>query len=130
MNMSNFAAPVALVLSTGAIVATGALWNTAQSETDPVAPLRSDLRSAATDLDEAKKRIGVLEEALAGADERIAKLVKQDQEDEMLRQCAREFGQQAQGMTVQYGYASPDYSLSAPCTDWLYNTGEGDGEGH
>jgi hypothetical protein len=126
MKLANALSALAVVVSAGAIVVTGASWNAAQSETDPTAPLRQELQLQSSDLKAATKRVDVLEAALEKADKRIVVLVKQSKADEIMRQCVKEFGNQAQGMSVEYGYAAPDTALSAPCQEYLW----GDDVGH
>ncbi len=127
MNLSKIVAPAALVVALGATGFTA--LNMGAASADTTAPLQTRLANTQADLRESNKQVEKLTALVQDQSEQIDKLVTQDRKDQMLRDCSMELGKMiVNGMSVSYGWASPDQGLSEPCSDWLWEDENMEGE--
>ena len=76
-------------------------------------------------LEATEERLSSLQESYESSDGKVLALEKQMKSGRIVRQCLKEVGQQAQGMSVEYGYASPYQRLSAPCSSFVFDDNRG-----
>ena len=116
----------ALLLSLVASVVGGFVWSaSADSEASREGDARltamtTELRATEELLAETEERLSEMEESASSTAATLVVVEKRLNGARLVRQCLKEVAQQAQGMSVEYGYASPDQRLSAPCSRFVY----------
>jgi len=115
---------VGLLLLGACVVAGFFLWSAPAdaSKQDEARLDAVELRVQATErsLEETEDRLTAMLDAYSSTADKIVALEKRMKGDRLVRQCLKEVGQQAQGMSVEYGYAQPDQRLSAPCSAFVF----------
>jgi len=91
-----------------------------------IAAMEVRIEATERSMEENQERLSEMQESYSSTADKIVALQKQMQGNRLVRQCLKEVGQQAQGMSVDYGYAQPDQRLSAPCSAFVFQGLDGD----